>query len=308
MNIGRQTLRHITTIVRRFSDRAFGISDIRNQLYQLRWQQGYFLLKDLLAETRYDEPLRLQRFGYKIFSQEDEDGILAEIFKRIGTDTRQFLEIGVDNGWECNTCALLYQGWSGVWVEGNPKSVASIKTKFADRIANGQLEVQERFVTREFTAEIMRRWPSLAKIDLFSLDIDGNDYHIIEAMPEIEAEVVVVEYDAKHRPPIDWFMPYRADHIWDGSDWLARHWQRGRGCSRKRGMCWWDATSPAATHSTSGLIWLSESFTNRSRQKITTNLRAIISAHFNPATRSKSDTERSTAARATAGRKVKGAL
>jgi hypothetical protein len=43
------------------------------------------------------------RHGHKVFSQGDEDGIIAEIFSRVGTDPKYFLEIGVGNGWENNT-------------------------------------------------------------------------------------------------------------------------------------------------------------------------------------------------------------
>ena len=68
----------------------------------------------------------------------------------------------------------------------------------------------------------MLRWPALKGIDLFSLDIDSNDYHIIDAMSDqLCARVIVVEYNAKHRPPINWYMPYKSGRIWDGSDWFG---------------------------------------------------------------------------------------
>ena len=222
----RRALRCIADVMSKFNDRAFGIGDLRKRLYelqrQLQWQQGQLLLKSLLSEPRYSEPMRLLRYGHKVFSQGDEDGIIAEIFSRVGTDTKYFLEIGVGNGWENNTCTLLYVGWKGVWVEASHTDVAAIKDKFADRISNGQLEVIQKFVDREYSQELMSRWPALKGIDLFSLDIDSNDYHIIDAMSDqLRARVIVVEYNAKHRPPISWYMPYKSGHIWDGSDWFG---------------------------------------------------------------------------------------
>lgn len=212
----------ITSIVRRFADRAFGIRDIRKQLYELRWHQGQAMLRDILSQPRYQEPKRLLQYGYKIFSQEDEDGIINEIFNRIGTDSKFFVEIGVENGWECNTCALLYAGWKGVWYEGSQSAVASINTKFQDRISTGQLKANQKFVTKEFAAELMAQWPALKGVDLFSIDIDGNDYDIVEAVPgALQARLLVVEYNPKLRPPIDWHMPYNPDHVWDGSDWFG---------------------------------------------------------------------------------------
>lgn len=71
------------------------------------------LMRHILAEPPCDNPLRLERYGYKVYSQNDEDGILAEIFRRIDVTNRQFLEFGVENGLENNTLNLLEQGWSG---------------------------------------------------------------------------------------------------------------------------------------------------------------------------------------------------
>ncbi|MDR0579328.1 MAG: hypothetical protein LBG21_01855 [Campylobacteraceae bacterium] len=54
-------------------------------------------------KRRFDDPIYLERFGYKVYSQNDEDGIISEIFHRIGTANRVFVEFGVENGLENNT-------------------------------------------------------------------------------------------------------------------------------------------------------------------------------------------------------------
>jgi len=53
---------------------------------------------------------------------------------------------------------------------------------------------------------------------MLSIDIDGNDYWVWEAITCIDPRVVVIEYNAKFPPPLEWIMPYNPDHIWDGSD------------------------------------------------------------------------------------------
>ena len=63
-----------------------------------------------LATPRYTEPKRLVRHGFKVYSQSDEDGIIQEIFKRIGTTNRTFIEFGVETGVECNSVKLLVEG------------------------------------------------------------------------------------------------------------------------------------------------------------------------------------------------------
>ena len=56
------------------------------------------------------------------------------------------------------------------------------------------------------------------EIDLLSLDIDGNEYHIFESISSVEPRVIVIEYNAKFPPPIIYCMGYNEKHIWDSTD------------------------------------------------------------------------------------------
>jgi len=64
-------------------------------------------LDRLRADKKLQDPYRLERFGSKGYSQNDEDGIIREIFKRIGTTDKRFVEFGTGNGLENNTVFLL---------------------------------------------------------------------------------------------------------------------------------------------------------------------------------------------------------
>lgn len=166
------------------------------------WQQ---LRADLPAE-------HLARSGYAVYAQNDEDGIIAEILRRIGTTSRSFLEIGVGEGLQCNTTHLLQQGWHGCWIEGDGESNRRIRRTFAEALASSRLQHVAEFVTRE---NIGRLAP-LEELDLASIDIDGNDYWIWEALPS-PARVVVIEYNAGMGPELDWVMPYNPTARWDGT-------------------------------------------------------------------------------------------
>src|SRR6185369_17428158 len=63
--------------------------------------------QSLLAQERYKQPKRLQQYGYKTYAQNDEDGIIAEIIKRIGNVPKTFVEFGIEAGVQCNTMRLL---------------------------------------------------------------------------------------------------------------------------------------------------------------------------------------------------------
>lgn len=60
--------------------------------------QAEILQTQLLSTKKYSDPRQLEHFGYKAYSQNDEDGIIQEIFNRIGTTNRFFVEFGVQDG------------------------------------------------------------------------------------------------------------------------------------------------------------------------------------------------------------------
>lgn len=207
-----------------------------DKLAYWRYQAEAALVLDrILADARYDDPLRLERFGFKVYSQNDEDGILVEIFRRIGTANRRFLEFGVENGLENNTLCPLEQGWSGAWLEGSRDYVSAIESGFRRRIDAGRLSVRQAFVHRDNINGLVRALALPHDLDLLSIDIDGNDYHVWEAITSVEPRVVVIEYNAKFRPPMRWVMDYNPAHQWDGSDQFGASLEAIADLGRRKG-------------------------------------------------------------------------
>jgi len=172
----------------------------------------------LALENRLKDERYLEQYGYKIYSQNDEDGIINEIFRRIGTINKTFVEFGVDRGLECNSHALLLQGWRGLWIEGTESSYAQICRRFAPAIRKGILCVINDYVTINNINGYISEYCKGEELDLLSIDIDGNDYHIWQSINEMNPRVVVIEYQGRFAPEIDWVMAYNTDCVWDGSD------------------------------------------------------------------------------------------
>ena len=170
-----------------------------------------------LAE-RLKDPIRLERYGYKVYSQNDEDGIIAEIFKRIETVDKKFIEFGVQNGLESNGHFLLHKGWQGLWLEGSPDYCKQIHNNFKEPITERQLNVVNAFIDKDNINDLIVGGGMNGNIDLLSVDIDGNDYHIWKAINCVNPRVVCIEYNAKFPPDFEWVMKYDKSHIWDGSD------------------------------------------------------------------------------------------
>jgi hypothetical protein len=176
---------------------------------------------DELAKPRNSDPKRLLRYGFKIYSQSDEDGIIQEIFRRIGVTDRGFVEFGVDTGAECNTAKLLIEGWRGLWIEAAEPKAAEIRKNFGAALGEQRLKLIKEFVTAENINELLRQAGVSGEVDFLCIDIDYNDYWVWKAIETIRPRVVAIEYNAALRPPLSLVVPYEPRRQWDGSNYYG---------------------------------------------------------------------------------------
>ena len=188
---------------------------IKNRLKQMPVIQE---IERIRESARYQDSKSLVPFGEKIYSQSDEDGIIREIFSRIGVTNQIFVEFGIGNGLENNTLALLFDDWQGLWIDASSRSVNQIRKKFASVVDKGKLKVVESFITKDNINDLIAKNIDDNKIDLLSVDIDGNDYHILDTITCVSPRVIVVEYNAKFTPPTLFCMDYNEAHTWKKDD------------------------------------------------------------------------------------------
>jgi hypothetical protein len=206
-----QTLQQIANIANFTANRA-------EQTLQLDLARFW---ADEIARPRNAHPKRLLRHGFKVFSQADEDGIIQEIFNRIGTTNRTFIEFGVETGIECNTVKLLLEGWRGLWLDGLANNVANIRTNFSTFVDAGRLQIVEAFITAENIDALFEQGGVTGEIDLLSIDIDRNDYWVWKAIEVVKPRVVAIEYNASLRPPLSLVVPYDARAIWNQTNYFG---------------------------------------------------------------------------------------
>jgi hypothetical protein len=172
---------------------------------------------ELLSQDRYRDPKRLSLYEAKIHSQNGEDGIIQEIFRRIGTTNQAFLEIGVGNGLENNTAFLLTRGWRGCWVDCDPSGIAAIRENMGSRLSDGRLKLVDLAVTMENVAPALHDNGVPEDIDLMSIDVDCNTYWIWAGLANMRARVVVVEYNPVFPASTHWVVRYDPQATWDAS-------------------------------------------------------------------------------------------
>lgn len=180
---------------------------------------------DLLFElwrstSRYNDIKSLSRFDARVYSQNGEDGILAEIFRRIGLKEGFFVEIGIENGQENNTRLLLEKGWQGVWMEGSADCVALASRTFGEFIAAGRLRIVHALLTAENINSVFAKEGIPAQVDFLSLDIDQNTSHVWRSL-QYKSRVSCIEYNASLPPSMALEVPYNSSLGWDRTNWFG---------------------------------------------------------------------------------------
>src|SRR5271170_3251693 len=211
----RSYLRRLYTrlpIVREIRQIRDAVLEMRRDMRKVASKELVELLQfSILHEPRYADPKRLLRFAHQTYSQNGEDGMIAEVCRRIGTPSMKFLEIGVGNGLENNTLALLMKGWQGWWVDIDHRGMAAIASTFRRQIASAQLTTLTAAVTAENIESLLGGLGVPKEFDVLSLDIDRNTYWVWAAMASYKPRLAVIEYNAAFLPDVDWKIGYRAD-------------------------------------------------------------------------------------------------
>jgi hypothetical protein len=175
-----------------------------DEFVRLRQQVRYIALAQLLARADGDQR-DLTLFELSVFSQNGEDGVLQEIFRRVDTQTRFFVEIGSSVN-ESN-CLLLLDafGWRGLVLEADDIEYRVLAEKY-DTLPS--VRVVQALVQPENVDELLRQEGVPTELDLLSIDVDGNDYWIWDGLEEFPARVVVIEYNSSLPPGCNRVQPY----------------------------------------------------------------------------------------------------
>lgn len=141
--------------------------------------------------------LDLRAGEFRVFSQNGEDGILAALIGALTPTIPFFVEFGVQTGEECNTRYLAeVLGWHGVYFEPDPQAFAALDRRYArtDRIRRSATSITPANVEACFASHGVPE-----RFGVLSIDVDGQDYWIWEALPErFRPDIVVIEVNLGH--------------------------------------------------------------------------------------------------------------
>ncbi|WP_143044843.1 FkbM family methyltransferase [Variovorax sp. YR216] len=196
-------------------------------------EQCIAALRVALARTTPGNPA-IQ--GWRSYSQCDEDGIIRECLRRIASATplsRTFIEVGCADGLENNTHQLALEGLAGCWIDGDAAKIKFIESQLGS-LQTPMLQVLHAFLTLDSIDNVVqdaRAFLGTDDVDFLSLDIDGNDTHLMRAALQwVRPKLLCVEYNAKFPPPCRLEMDYDADHRWSGDDYFGASLQSWVDC------------------------------------------------------------------------------
>jgi hypothetical protein len=137
----------------------------------------------------------LKRAGFGVFSQYDEDGIIQFLINHVEIKNQTFVEFGVEHYEESNTRFLLMNdNWQGMVIDGSEENIDYIQN---DRVSRRfDLQAQAAFITKDNINDLIRKSGFHEDLGLLSVDIDGNDYWVWEAINAVRARIVVAEYNS----------------------------------------------------------------------------------------------------------------
>lgn len=204
--------------IRNFLKDNFLMLKIRNRFLpatQIGQVQLYHHYREL---ARRNELPSISETGFRVFSQFEEDGLLLFVFSVLGMNQKTFIEIGSDDGINSNSANLYFNfGWRGLFIDANQKSIKR-GIKFYNKYPHPWF-YKPKFccakVYRENINELIKENGFEGEIGLLSIDIDGNDYWVWDALEVVKPQLVIIETHNEFGLE-NIVVPYDADYYYPG--------------------------------------------------------------------------------------------
>ncbi len=174
----------------------------------VKMNQGILLAR--LNEKK--ESKHLKDHEFKIFSQWGEDGIIQRLISVLAIKNKTFIEFGVEDFFESNCRYLMMKdNWSGFVIDGSAHNIAKLKQSYF--YWRYDLASLNAFITRENINDLLAKSGFGEDLGILSIDLDGNDYHILEAIGFFKPRILICEYNAIFGAERAITIPYNAGFV-----------------------------------------------------------------------------------------------
>ena len=199
---GFPTLRRLLAAVDRIQ---FVLFRLPTALEDIKINQGLMLARQsALSESR-----DLQSHEFKVFSEWGEDGIIQHLIEVVEIRNRTFIEFGVEDFHESNCRFLMMKDhWQGFVIDGSERLIGKLRAQ--SHYWRHDLQSKAAFITRENINALLAESGFGSDIGILSIDLDGNDFHILDAIVACEPRILICEFNAVFGPDRKISVPYAA--------------------------------------------------------------------------------------------------
>ena len=224
-----RSVSQIGSDVRQVQERLeLGLSDAQLARLMPRLRRNFLPNDNAVAQKQLAETWKAARVspcayrdllesGFRVFSQNDEDGILLRIFSHIGVTNQYVIEIGsncsdsdVGIPENLSTNLIVNHGWHSLIVEVDPDECQRMRYFFARDFStkhfhilfndcNGYFSpiIAQQEINSENIDQVLLGFHDESEPDLMVIDIDGGDFEVIRAMKSVRPRVLVVEFEKR---------------------------------------------------------------------------------------------------------------
>jgi hypothetical protein len=178
--------------------------EVFRQLRRLHAGVDGLVRAEYLDAASLPYPQRLTASGFRLHSQNSEDGILLALFRQAGVTSSRFVELGSGSSGGNAAMFAAEFGWTGLMVEGDQGKASMAGRRFP------KAQAVCAWITPESVNALLEGHGFAGEVDLLSVDVDGNDYWVWQALTACSGRVVVLEYNSMFGPDRAVTIPYDA--------------------------------------------------------------------------------------------------
>jgi hypothetical protein len=182
------------------------LSRIDQNFDEIKINQGI-----IISNLNKSKPTKnLKDYEFKVFSQWGEDGIIQYLTQSIDIKNKTFIEFGVEDFFESNCRFLLMKDdWRGFVIDASENHIDRLKNSYF--YWKHDLTAISAFIKKENIEEMLEMSKFEADLGILSIDLDGNDFFILEAINNYSPRIIICEFNPIFGGTRKISIPYQAD-------------------------------------------------------------------------------------------------
>jgi hypothetical protein len=160
---------------------------------------------------------------FKVFSQWGEDGIIQRLVQSTVIKNQTFIEFGIEDFTESNLRFLMMKdNWRGFVIDGSAKNISKLKNSYY--FWKHELAAEQAFITRENINALLAKSGFDGDVGILSVDLDGMDYFILEAITAFKPRILICEYNAVFGQTRKISVPYQPNFMRTQAHYSNLYW------------------------------------------------------------------------------------